>query len=91
MLNKMTGVRETAVLAPGSREFLETMLSEHLAVAARAKRRMEAADACDDQYIHDVGVRDAALKRARLHYLALIDLGVSRADLTARFGAEPAP
>jgi hypothetical protein len=91
MLSKLTGLREPAVLVPGSREFLETMLAEHLAVAARARRRMDTADACDDQYIHDVSVRDAALKRARLHYFALIDLGVSRDDLTARFGAEPAP
>ena len=57
------------------RERLEAFLYEHLTVAARARRRMDAANEWSYQYALDHRAREIAIAAASRQYRALLDLG----------------
>jgi hypothetical protein len=57
------------------REQLETFLYEHLAIAARARLRIDASRSWSHEYHLDYRAREIALEAASRHYRALTELG----------------
>lgn len=60
---------------PLSREMHEQLLYEHLHVAQQARLRMDAAKSWNQTYHKDFTDRDRAIRRARVHYEALREMG----------------
>lgn len=60
---------------PLSPEMLESLLYQHLHVAAQARLRMDAARSWSSDYHADFTARERALEHAAKHYRALRELG----------------